>query len=93
MSESPPNPNRDDQDCGLNRLERETIEEHFRCISNIMRQHNMVKMQAGWRIEGETRDGRKVVHKFSVNGYVKSYPAGYDPGNLTMQQLKDIADV
>ncbi len=81
------------QDAGLSPSERGEIQNHFRAISEIMFRHNMVKMSGGWRIEGKTRDGRLVVHKFGVNGYTKTYPAGYDPGNLTMQQLKDIADV
>ena len=62
--------------CGLSPEEREAIATHFHAISEIMAAHNMVKMTGGWRIEGRTHDGRDVVHKFSVNGYVKSYPAG-----------------
>lgn len=57
--------------------QRDAIDGHFKAISEIMRSLNHVKLSGGWRVEGRTQDGRQVVHKFSVGGYVKTHPPGY----------------
>lgn len=71
-------PSKDDRcDVGLSIEEREQITAACRTIHEILLRHNMVK--TNWSpMTGTARDGRVITHKFTIGGYVKTYPANYD---------------
>ena len=79
------------QDLGLTEEEREQITQACRTIHEIMLRHCMVK--TNWSpLSGTDAQGRVLVHKFTIGGYVKSYPPGYEAGVLTPDQMKKIVE-
>ena len=52
--------------------DRKMVDHHLSAVHEIMLRESMVRLTGGWKFEGQAADGRRIVHKFKLDGYEKA---------------------